>query len=401
VWLLACLTLSLALCYDYSQAHTPLAQEIVAVMSSSSELHVIRVTKAFRTSRRQRLTALDNVSLWLRRGETVSVVGPTGCGKSTLLRVVAGLDLPDSGTVTFDNEDVAHLSPGKRGIGLVFQNYALYPHFKVHGNIAFYFRLRRWSPEEIDAKVHETANVMGLGFEKLLGRMPRNLSGGEKQRVALARCLSHNPRVLLLDEPFSNLDASLRLQTRGEVKQLIERFGLTTLFVTHDQTEAVAMGHRLAVMYAGTIAQIGTYHELYYQPANTFVAGFVGSPPMHLFPAQRRAQQITLLLEKAHIQVGLPEHLQQRLAPDAMLTVGIRPEHMRLVSPDSAAALPVTVDMVETSLSDNTQTIYARHGQVHLCAKVGLQQPVRSRETVWLALPSEHLYFFDQHGLRL
>lgn len=370
-------------------------------MSLSSELHVIRVSKAFHTGRLQRFAALDNVSLWLRRGETVSVVGPTGCGKSTLLRIIAGLDQPDSGTVTFDNEDVAHLPPGKRGIGFVFQNYALYPHFKVHGNIAFYFRLRRWSPEDIDSKVYETANIMGLGFEKLLGRMPRNLSGGEKQRVALARCLSHNPRVLLLDEPFSNLDASLRLQTRGEVKQLVERFGLTTLFVTHDQTEAVAMGHRLAVMHAGTIAQIGTYHELYYEPATTFVAGFVGSPPMHLFPAHRQAQHVTMTLAETRFQVPLPDHLLQRLEPDEALTVGIRPEHMRVTSPDSAEALPVTVDMVETSLSDGTQTIYARHGKASVCAKVGLQQPIRPHETVWLSLPSEHLYFFDQHGLRL
>src|SRR5688500_1058629 len=191
----------------------------VTTMATSSELHLIRVSKSYPIGMRGHFPALQDASLWVRRGETVSVLGPTGCGKSTLLRIIAGLDMPDSGSVTFDGEAVDHLSPGQRGIGLVFQNYALYPHFKVHGNIAFYFRLRRWTPDAVDDKVLETAAIMGMGFEALLGRMPRNLSGGEKQRVALARCISHSPRVLLLDEPFSNLDASLRLKTRTEVKR--------------------------------------------------------------------------------------------------------------------------------------------------------------------------------------
>jgi ABC-type sugar transport system ATPase subunit len=174
----------------------------------------------------------------------------------------------------------------------VFQHYALYPHFRVHGNIAFYFRLRRWTEEAVESKVLETSRIMGIGFEKLLGRMPRSLSGGEKQRVALARCLNRSPRVLLLDEPFSNLDAALRLQTRSEVKKLADRFGLSTIFVTHDQGAAVAMGHRIAVMQHGHIEQVGTYHELYQEPANTFVAGFLGSPPMNFFAARRQVQLV-------------------------------------------------------------------------------------------------------------
>ncbi len=366
--------------------------------SSSSELHLIRVSKAYQTGLRARSPALDEASLWIRRGETMSVLGPTGCGKSTMLRIIAGLDMPDSGIVAFDGEPVDHLSPSQRGIGLVFQNYALYPHFKVRGNIAFYFRLRCWSEEAIDDKVQDTARIMGIGFDKLLGRMPRSLSGGEKQRVALARCLSHSPRVLLLDEPFSNLDAALRLQTRSEVKRLVDRFSLTTVFVTHDQGEAVAMGHRLAVMQTGSIVQVGTFHELYRQPVNQFVAGFLGSPPMNFFPAQRQGMTVQVTIDDAHISVPLPERLAPRLVPDAHLCVGLRPEHFRLTDPHGPLGLPCQVDMVELSVSDASQAIYAQHGASTICAKLDLQPAMRPRDTVWLQWSPEYLYYFDADG---
>jgi ABC-type sugar transport system ATPase subunit len=370
--------------------------------TGSSEIHLIRVSKHFHTNWKHRLAALDQVSLWIRRGETLSVVGPTGCGKSTLLRVIAGLEQPESGTVTFDGEGVDHLTPSQRGIGLVFQNYALYPHFRVHGNIAFYFRLRRWSEADVDTRVHETSRIMGIGFEKLLGRMPRSLSGGEKQRVALARCLSHSPRVLLLDEPFSNLDAALRLQTRGEVKKLVDRFGLTTVFVTHDQGEAVAMGHRIAVMQGGQIEQVGTYQELYQEPRNTFVAGFLGSPPMNFFPARRQQDTLLLEVEGAPLLLPLPAALCQRLPVDGACTVGVRPEHLQLVSPTAADGLLGTVDMVEVSMSDMTQVLYVQHGARTFCAKTNLQHPVRAGDTVRLQLPV-HLpvHYFDATGKRL
>lgn len=369
--------------------------------NASSEIHLIHIIKHFRTGWKEQIAALDNVSLWIRRGETMSVVGPTGCGKSTLLRVIAGLEHPESGTVTFDGEGVDPLTPSQRGIGLVFQNYALYPHFRVHGNIAFYFRLRRWSEEAVDAKVHETARVMGIGFEKLLRRMPRSLSGGEKQRVALARCLSHSPRVLLLDEPFSNLDAALRLQTRGEVKKLVERFDLTTVFVTHDQSEAVAMGHRVAVMQRGQIEQVGTYHEIYHEPANMFVAGFLGSPPMNFFPAHRQHDALALEVDRTRVPLPLPAHLQYQLSPDAALTVGIRPEHLQPSSATEPGGLPCTVEMVEVSMSDMTQVLYLRHGQRTFYAKIDLHQSIRPHDTLHLQLPTPHLYYFDSHGKRL
>jgi ABC-type sugar transport system ATPase subunit len=369
--------------------------------TTSSEIHLIHITKRFRTGRRQFIAALDNASLWIRRGETMSVVGPTGCGKSTLLRVIAGLEQPEAGTVTFDGETVDELTPSQRGIGLVFQNYALYPHFRVRGNIAFYFRLRRWSEMAIDDKVQETSRIMGIGFDKLLGRLPRSLSGGEKQRVALARCLSHSPRVLLLDEPFSNLDAALRQQTRGEVKKLVDRFALTTIFVTHDQSEAVAMGHRIAVMQHGQLVQVGTYQELYLEPINVFVAGFLGSPAMNFFPARRQDNTLDLEVNHEHVPLPLPASLRTHLPPDEPLTIGIRPEHLRLANPAAPLRLACTVDWAEISLSDASQLVHLRRGQHTLCAKIDLQQPVRPGETLWLQFAPQHLHYFDRHGKRL
>jgi ABC-type sugar transport system ATPase subunit len=369
--------------------------------TTSSEIHLIHLTKAYQAGWNRRHVALDNASLWIRRGETMSVVGPTGCGKSTMLRVIAGLETPDSGTLTFDGEDVALLTPSQRGIGLVFQNYALYPHFRVHGNIAFYFRLRRWSSDAIDAKVHETSRIMGIGFDKLLRRLPRSLSGGEKQRVALARCLSHSPRVLLLDEPFSNLDAALRLQTRGEVKRLVDRFGLTTVFVTHDQNEAVAMGHRIAVMRQGQIEQVGTSQELYREPVNLFVAGFVGSPPMHFLTGRREGDDIACTVSGTRILFPLLASYRTRVAEMDTVTIGLRPEHLRLASTGEAPGLACIVDMVEMSVTDAAQILHLRHGDSAFCAKVEIQQPVRPRDTLWLHFPPQHMYYFKSDGQRL
>ncbi len=228
--------------------------------------------------------AVDHVSLDIRDGEFFALLGPSGSGKTTTLRLIAGLEVPDEGEIYIDDRLVNHVHPKDRDIAMVFQNYALYPHMTVYENIAFPLIARRrelgLSKEDIRKRVVEIARM--LGIEELLNRYPSQLSGGQQQRVALARALVRKPKVWLLDEPLSNLDAKLRLLMRAELKKLQRELGVTTIYVTHDQVEALSMADRIAVMDKGRVQQVGTPHELYYRPANTFVATFIGSPPMNL-----------------------------------------------------------------------------------------------------------------------
>ena len=228
------------------------------------------------------ITALDDVSLTIPDGETLAVIGPSGCGKSTLLKVIAGLEPPERGRVLFNGHDVGDIRPGERGVGMVFQSYALYPHMKGEGNLGFFFRIHKRPSEEMLERIRITAEIMGLGFDDLLPRSPKTLSGGQQQRVAIGRCIVRDPSLFLFDEPLSNLDAELRSRTRVEIKRLLRRFSITSIYVTHDQIEALALGDRLVVMNEGRIEQVGTYQELRARPVNAFVAGFVGMPPMNL-----------------------------------------------------------------------------------------------------------------------
>ncbi len=259
---------------------------------------------------------LDDLSLTIFPGETLSVVGPSGCGKSTLLRLIAGLILPELGEIYFDGKPMSACSPRDRHIGMVFQNYALYPHMAVQDNMGFFWRLRRRRKQEITERVRQTAQLLKLDVSTLLGRLPRHLSGGEQQRVAVGRCLSREPAVFLLDEPFSNLDAHLRERSRREVKKLLTMFAVTTVFVTHDQHEAIAMGDRLAVMRDGKIVQVGTYHEMYKDPLDSFVAGFLGDPPISLL-ACRYYDDRQELTGEGHLQIppksaGTPWRTERR-----------------------------------------------------------------------------------------
>lgn len=226
--------------------------------------------------------ALRNINLNIPAGKTLSIIGPSGCGKTTLLKIVAGLEKPDEGYIYFNNNNVTELSPSERKIGMVFQNYALYPHYKAKGNLAFPFWIRKTPEREIEEKIKETAQILGVGFEYLLDKKPRELSGGEKQRVAIGRCIIRNPSVMLFDEPLSNLDARLRVITRAQIKKLLLRFEVTSIYVTHDQIEAISIGDLLAIMHNGEILQVGTYDEIINNPKNVFVASFLGKPPMNL-----------------------------------------------------------------------------------------------------------------------
>jgi ABC-type sugar transport system ATPase subunit len=288
--------------------------------------------------------ALDNVSLEIKNGETMSILGPSGCGKSTLLRVISGLEsieeglvyydekdvtvMLEEGLVYYDEKDVTVMPPKDRGIGMVFQNYALYPNYKSKGNLSFFFWIRKTSKEEIDERVEETSRIMGMGFDKLLGRIPTTLSGGEQQRVAIGRCIVRYPTIFLMDEPISNLDAKLRARTRGELKRLLMKFAITTVYVTHDQTEAVAMGDRITLMRKGKIVQVGTYDEIYDYPANRFAAEFIGKPPMNFFEGEISEGN---LFKTADFSLTLPLEVASKLNGKREIFLGIRPENIRLL----------------------------------------------------------------------
>ena len=252
-------------------------------------IQLIKVTKTFRPEpttlsraalrlpqeQPQESRALDRLDLYVPDGQTIAVVGPSGCGKSTLLRVVAGLT-DYEGVVMYDGRDMRNVPSKERRIGMVFQNYALYPHFYGRGNLRFFFLVNRAPDAEAEARIRLTAEIMGFGFKELLKRKPGTLSGGQQQRLAIGRAIVRQPELFLLDEPLSNLDAKLRVQTRLEIKRLLHKFAITTLYVTHDQVEAQALGDTIAVMHAGRIEQVGTYQDIIAHPANLFVAGFLG-----------------------------------------------------------------------------------------------------------------------------
>ncbi len=282
--------------------------------------------------------ALVDLSLSVADGELLAVVGPSGCGKSTLLRLLAGLETPTRGILRIGGDTVNERSPQERNVAMVFQDYALYPHRTVRGNLAFPLEMRRVPRAGIQRRVSEVAAL--LGIEGLLERRPGELSGGERQRVAMGRALVREPTVFLLDEPLSNLDATLRIHVRAEIAELQRRTGTTMLYVTHDQVEAMTLGERVAVLDGGRLQQVASPRELYARPSNRFVAGFIGSPPMNLLPAHLGTPADGRpAVDLAGQRVALPDALAAaaREAPEGPLTLGIRPEALRLAPPRSGA----------------------------------------------------------------
>jgi ABC-type sugar transport system ATPase subunit len=336
---------------------------------------------------------LDDLSLTILPGETLSVVGPSGCGKSTLLRVIAGLIQPTSGEVYFDGRLMNGEPPRARHIGLVFQNYALYPHMAAQENLGFFWRLRRRKALEISEKVQQTAQLLGVGFEALLGRLPRYLSGGEQQRVAVGRCIIRDPAVFLLDEPFSNLDAHLRERSRREVKKLLMAFGVTAVFVTHDQHEAIAMADRIAVMRDGKIVQVGPFREMYEDPHDSFVAGFLGDPPISLLPCQYRVDTHSLRGEGG-FEVPLVD-LAGTLEDGQEILLGIRAEHVSLASEADGEAIRGRVSHFEPRIAERMKIVYFHLASHLAAAKVYFNAPITMGDLIAVRFDPTKLLLFD------
>jgi len=340
----------------------------------------------------KRFGAVDvfrNISLDVHDGEFVVLVGPSGCGKSTLLRTIAGLEDISEGHLLIDGKRANDLSPKTRDIAMVFQNYALYPHLTVADNMGFSLRLARVPAAQIRSKVDEVARSLHL--EKLLHRRPRELSGGQRQRVAMGRALVRAPKVFLFDEPLSNLDAKLRTQMRGEIKEMQGRVRTTTVYVTHDQVEAMTMADRIVVMNGGRVEQIGAPMELYERPDNLFVAAFIGSPAMNLVPGllgTHEGQRVVLSDEG--VRLPCPPEV---LALDGTRVVhGIRPEHLEI----AAEGVPVQLRTVEPMGAETHLGV--RLGAVPMTVIVRHSVTARPGDVLHLAVRSQHVHLFDERS---
>ena len=343
--------------------------------------------------------ALDDLSLTINDGETMAIVGPSGCGKSTLLRVVAGLQPIDEGAVYYDDKDMTEVPPKDRGIGMVFQSYALYPHMKGEGNLGFFFRVRRRTDEEMMERIRITSEIMGLGFDVLLSRKPTTLSGGQQQRVAIGRCIVRDPSLFLFDEPLSNLDAKLRSSTRVEIKRLLHRFNITAIYVTHDQTEAIVLGDRIAVMRAGKIEQLGSYQQISTRPVNSFVAGFLGLPPMNLLRDWRVTDDGHLVGEMG--RVGIPGRFEGQMSPEQQVIVGFRSEGGQIVPqgqplPDGGLVIPAEVLNTEPDFARHFQVVNVQTAEVIYGVQAPLELHVNTGWRVNVVIPDESVYLFDQ-----
>jgi ABC-type sugar transport system ATPase subunit len=324
------------------------------------------------------------VDLTVANGEFVVLVGPSGCGKSTLLRAIAGLEDTTSGDIRIGDRLVNGLEPRERDVAMVFQTYALYPHMTVRENMAFNLTVRKASPEEISRKVREAADILGIG--SLLDRKPRELSGGQRQRVAMGRAIVRRPLVFLFDEPLSNLDAKLRVQMRGEIRALHDRLGATSIYVTHDQVEAMTMADRIVVLDHGEIIQHGNPLDLYQRPASRFVAEFIGSPGINIFPGQISMNRLLLPSQKGQYEVALTTPIREQA-----VDVGIRPEHLKRVEEDGLLG---KVQMVE-HLGAETYVILNMGRDQRACWRCPGTPVLSSGEWVQLAAERYDIHLFD------
>jgi multiple sugar transport system ATP-binding protein len=341
------------------------------------------------------VTAVDDLLLNVHDGEFLVLVGPSGCGKSTALRCLAGLEEITDGNIYIGERLVTNMPPKDRDIAMVFQNYALYPHMTVRENLAFGLKLRKAPKERIEQQVKEASEMLGIG--ELLDRKPKQLSGGQRQRVALGRAIVREPQVFLMDEPLSNLDAKLRVQTRAEIITLQKRVGTTTIYVTHDQVEAMTMGHRIAVMSHGVLQQLDTPQHLYDHPANLFVATFIGSPAMNVFRAGARSSGDGVRIVAEGVDLLVPAHRSDRLRNyiDKDVLVGVRPEDFTLSDGRAQGQIMrLPVDLVEPLGSEQLVHMSGPDNQP-IVARLEPRDPVRSGEIVEMSVDLDRLHAFD------
>jgi len=342
--------------------------------------------------------AVSNVAFDIRDGEFAVFVGPSGCGKSTLLRLIAGLEDVTCGSIVFDGQDVTELAPAERGVAMVFQSYALYPHMNVYDNMAFGLKLAKTDKGSIAERVRETARI--LQIEHLLARKPRELSGGQRQRVAIGRAIVRQPRVFLFDEPLSNLDAALRVQMRIELKRLHRELGTTMIYVTHDQVEAMTLADRIVVLNEGRVEQIGAPLELYYHPRNLFVAGFIGSPKMNFLPATAtacNANQVTLDLGTGRPVIASVADTAG-IHPGAKVTLGLRPEHLT----DTSAEGQLEGEVIALEhLGSETYAYLTCGNNEPLVIKSSADTAIKVGLRVSVAVPPHACYLFDESGTAL
>jgi multiple sugar transport system ATP-binding protein len=351
-----------------------------------AQLTLNGITKSFGTA-----AVIHGVDLKVADGEFVVFVGPSGCGKSTLLRIIAGLEEVSSGSVAIDGEDVTGLPASERGLAMVFQSYALYPHMSVYRNMAFALENMGLKKAAIDERVRRAATMLRLS--DYLDRTPKALSGGQRQRVAIGRAIVRDPKIFLFDEPLSNLDAELRVATRKELAALHAELGGTMIYVTHDQVEAMTLADRIVVLQGGRIEQIGTPLELYNSPANLFVAGFIGSPRMNLLPSRVTGPQaVALGADAAEIETGF----STGLGPGAAATLGIRPEHVVLAG-EGEPALRMTIDLVER-LGGESYLYGSAADLPQITVRLDGQTDHSRGDTVGLRFPPAHLHLFDEAG---
>ncbi|WLI15309.1 MULTISPECIES: ABC transporter ATP-binding protein [Pseudomonas] len=339
---------------------------------------------------------LRDVSLDIAAGEFVVFVGPSGCGKSTLLRLIAGLDSICAGDLLIDGRRVNDLEPRERGVGMVFQSYALYPHMSVYDNISFGLKLAKTEKTSLRERVLKTAKILQL--DNLLQRKPKELSGGQRQRVAMGRAMAREPDILLFDEPLSNLDASLRVQMRNEIARLHDRLGSTMIYVTHDQVEAMTLADKIVVLNGGRVEQVGSPRELYERPASRFVAGFLGSPRMNFLSARLQAPGETSLVDTLVWGITSLPFDSSNLAAGTTLSLGIRPEHMSLTAADGAAGVVVTA--VEYLGSETYVHLDTGHDEPMIC-RCEVNAGWQAGDRVELQLDIGNLHLFDADGTAL